>query len=150
MFSREQIKELKALGAVEHFDTILNSDFKRGTPHAMNVRVAELLDAARGQVVNRNLSCRSCVYELYKQAGRLYYDSLAEIQKENMEKARAAKKAKQTDPSTPGDAHLPAPDPSTPGDASTQEPLTPEVSTPEEDINNIVKSVEDANGQRKA
>lgn len=142
MFSREAIKELKALGAVEHFDTILNSDFKRGTPHAMNVRVAELLDAARGQVVNRNLSCRSCVYELYKQAGRLYYDSLAEIHKENLEKARAAKKAKQTDPSTPGDA-------------STQEPLTPEVSTPEvstpdpstpgenvEDINDIVKQVE--------
>ena len=131
MFSKEEIKELKTLGAVEHFDTILNSDFKRGTPHAMNVRVAELLDEARGQVVNRNLSCRSCVYELYKQAGRLYYDSLAEIQKENLEKARAAKKSKQQESAL---------EPSTPG----------EPSTPEEEINNIVKSVEDANGQRKA
>lgn len=142
MFSKEEIKELKTLGAVEHFDTILNSQYKRWTPHPMNVRVAELLDAARGQVVNRNLSCKSCVYELYKQAGRLYYDSLAEIQKENLEKARAAKKSKQT----PGDAHLP-----TPEEPSTQEPLTPEEpSTPEEEINNIVKTIEDANSQRKA
>lgn len=132
MFSKQDIKELKDMGAVEHFDTILNSDFKRGTPHAMNVRVAELLDAARGQVINRNLSCRSCVYELYKQAGRLYYESLAHIQKENLEKARAAKKAKQTDPSTPGEVtpqEQPTPDPSTPGEVV-------------EEINDIVKQVE--------
>lgn len=139
MFSKQDLKELKDMGAVEHFDTILNSDFKRGTPHAMNVRVAELLDAARGQVVNRNLSCRSCVYELYKQAGRLYYESLAHIQKENLEKARAAKKAKQTDPSAPGDAQLPAPDPST-SDPSTSDPSTPGEVV--EEINDIVKQVE--------
>lgn len=93
-FTKEQVKELREIGAVQHFDSVLNSNYKRGTTTRQDNIVADIYDEAVGIKISRNFSCKSCVFNLYRDAGTLYRNSLEYIKKENLRKAREAKAAK--------------------------------------------------------
>lgn len=95
LYSKEQIAELKKLDVIQHFKTVLDSDYKRGTSSTQDNKVADIYDAATGGKVSRNFSCKSCVFNLYRDAGKLYRESLEYQMKENLKKAREAKANKQ-------------------------------------------------------
>lgn len=95
LYTKEQIAELKKLDVIQHFKTVLDSDYKRGTSSIQDNKVADIYDAATGGKVSRNFSCKSCVFNLYRKAGELYRETLERMKKENMRKAREAKANKQ-------------------------------------------------------
>lgn len=94
LFSKEQIQQLKKIDVIKHFDTVLDSDYKRGTTSEQNNMVADIYDAATGGKVSRNFGCKSCIYNLYRNAGKLYRQSLDFQKKESMRIAREAKAQK--------------------------------------------------------
>ena len=91
-YTQEQIKTLKDLDVIKHFNTVLDSDYKRATSSEQDNTVADIYDAVTGGKVSRTFACKSCVYNLYRDAGRIYRNTLAHIQCENLKKAREAKK----------------------------------------------------------
>lgn len=94
-FTPEQIRQLKELDVIQHFNTVLDSEYKRGTTSEQNNALADIYDAATGGKVSRNFNCKTCVYNLYRNAGNLYRHSLDFIKKDNMRKAREAKDNKK-------------------------------------------------------
>lgn|SRR5574344_58399 len=82
LYSKEQIAELKKLDVIQHFQTALDSDYKRGTSSIQDNKVADIYDAATGGKVSRNFSCKSCVFNLYRKAGELYRETLEWMKKE--------------------------------------------------------------------
>lgn len=82
LYSKEQIAELKKLDVIQHFKTVLDSDYKRGTSSVQDNKVADIYDAATGGKVSRNFSCKSCVFNLYRKAGELYRETLEFMKKE--------------------------------------------------------------------
>ena len=82
LYSKEQIAELKKLDVIQHFTTVLDSDYKRGTSSTQDNKVADIYDAATGGKVSRNFSCKSCVFNLYRKAGELYRTTLEFMKKE--------------------------------------------------------------------
>lgn len=82
LYSKEQIAELKKLDVIQHFKTVLDSDYKRGTSSIQDNKVADIYDAATGGKVSRNFSCKSCVFNLYRKAGELYNETLEWMKKE--------------------------------------------------------------------
>ena len=82
LYSKEQIEELKKLDVIQHFQTALDSDYKRGTSSIQDNKVADIYDAATGGKVSRNFSCKSCVFNLYRKAGELYRETLEWMKKE--------------------------------------------------------------------
>lgn len=101
-YTKEQIKQLEDLGAVQHFNSVLDSQYKRGTSNDLDNQVADIYDAATGGKVQRTFACKTCVMNLYRNAGQLYRKTLqyfkqkqAEQQREQLRKAREAKEAKK-------------------------------------------------------
>lgn len=94
-YTKEQIARLKEIGAVQHFDTVLDSEFKRGTSSSVDNEVADIYDAATGGKVSRSFACKSCVYNLYQKAGLLYRQSVEALKRDNLQKARDAKSEKE-------------------------------------------------------
>lgn len=90
-YTKEQIKELKELNVIQHFDTVLDSQFKRGTTTRQDNAVADIYDEATGIKISRNYSCKSCIYNLYRDAGNLYRESVKFWQNESLKKARMQK-----------------------------------------------------------
>lgn len=82
LYTKEQIAELKKLDVIQHFQTALDSDYKRGTSSIQDNKVADIFDAATGGKVSRNFSCKSCVFNLYRKAGELYRETLEWMKKE--------------------------------------------------------------------
>lgn len=82
LYTKEQIAELKKLDVIQHFQTALDSDYKRGTSSIQDNKVADIYDAATGGKVSRNFSCKSCVFNLYRKAGELYRETLEFMKKE--------------------------------------------------------------------
>lgn len=82
LYSKEQIAELKKLDVIQHFKTVLDSDYKRGTSSVQDNKVADIYDAATGGKVSRNFSCKSCVFNLYRKAGELYRETLEWMKKD--------------------------------------------------------------------
>ena len=95
MYTKEQIKKLKELDVIQHFNTVLNSDYKRGTFKATDEAVANIYEQASGNKVSRNFSCKLCVFNLYRDAGKLYFESEKYWKQEAMKKAREAKQNKK-------------------------------------------------------
>ena len=95
MFTEEQIKQLEKLDVIRHFNTVLDSEFKRGTFRTTDEHLADIYEKATNTKVNRNFNCKNCVYNLYRNAGLLYRQSLEYIKKSKMEKVRQAKQNKK-------------------------------------------------------
>lgn len=94
-YTKEQMEELKELDVIQHFNTTLDSEYKRGTSSLQDNKVADIYDAATGGKVSRHFGCKSCVFNLYKSAGELYRKTLEHNKKEQMRKAREAKELKK-------------------------------------------------------
>lgn len=94
-FSKEQIKQLKDADVIKHFNTVLDSEYKRGTTDIQNNLVADLYDEVTGGKISRSFGCKSCVYNLYRNAGELYRKSVEFQKKESMRIAREAKENKK-------------------------------------------------------
>lgn len=91
MYTKEEMKKLKELDVIQHFDTVLDSQFKRGTFTTTDNAVADIYEEATNTKVARNFTCKSCVFNLYKNAGILYRESEKFYKQEAMRKAREAK-----------------------------------------------------------
>ena len=90
-FTKEQIKQLKDADVIKHFNTVLDSEYKRGTTDIQNNLVADLYDEVTGGKISRSFGCKSCVFNLYRNAGELYRKSVEFQKKESMKVAREAK-----------------------------------------------------------
>ena len=91
MFTKKQIKEIEKLDVVKHFNTVIDSQYKRGTTSTQDNSLADIYDEATGGKVSRNFSCKTCVYNLYRNAGMLYRKSIEFYKQEqlnNLQKAR--------------------------------------------------------------
>ena len=86
IFDGGQIKRLGLIGAVPHFYTAVNLQYKNNTSAKLNDEVADIYEKATGEVVSRNWACGHCAFELFRKAGVLYYNSLKK-QEENARKA---------------------------------------------------------------
>ena len=91
MFTKEQLKALKDLNVIQHFNTVLDSEYKRGTFKETDEKVADIYEDATGKKISRNFGCKICVYNLYRDAGKLYRESEKFYRNENLRKAREAK-----------------------------------------------------------
>lgn len=94
-YSKEQIKKLKELDVIQHFNTVLDSEYKRGTFKETDEKVADIYEEATGKQISRNFSCKLCVFNLYRDAGKLYRESELYYKQENLRKAREAKQNKK-------------------------------------------------------
>lgn len=94
-YTKEQILKIRELDVVKHFNTVLDSQYKRGTTSVQDTALADIYDAATGKKVSRNFNCKSCVFNLYRDAGKLYRETIEFQLKENLKKAREAKANKQ-------------------------------------------------------
>lgn len=97
-YTKQQIKELEDMGAVNHFNTVIDSQFKRGTTSDFDNKVADIYDAATGGKVNRNFGCKLCSANLYRNAGQLYRKSVAYYKQQKADQMRKAREAKQNKP----------------------------------------------------
>ena len=117
MYTEEEVKRLEELGAVELFNFILGSQFKRNTHRSVDEEVLTIYRNASGdKTYTPNLSCKNCVYDLYHRAAELWkkykeqitpvVKAVVEAVKEVDEKPKAKKSstsAKQTSAKqTPG------------------------------------------------
>ncbi len=98
MFTEEQIKQLEKLDVIRHFNTVIDSEYKRGTFRTTDEQLADIYETATNTKVNRNFNCKTCVFNLYRNAGLLYRKSLDYIKKSKMEKVRQAKQNKKNKP----------------------------------------------------
>lgn len=83
IFDGGQIKRLGLIGAVPHFYTAVNLQYKNNTSAKLNNEVADIYEKATGEIVSRNWACGHCAFELYRKAGVLYYKSLKKQEEEN-------------------------------------------------------------------
>ena len=76
MYSKEQLKELEKIGqTINHFATVTQSGFKRGSLIKEDNAVADIYEAATGTKVERTFGCKACCYNFYRKAAELYYES---------------------------------------------------------------------------
>lgn len=96
-YTKEQLKQIEELGVIQHFNTVIDSDYKRGTTAHQNETLADIYDAATGGKVSRHFGCKTCIMNLYRNAGQLYRKTLEynkQKQAEQLKKAREAKNKK--------------------------------------------------------
>ena len=72
MITEEQYNTLK--DAEEYFRTITIAQFKRVSPKNLDETILNTLDEITGTKHNRNLNCNVCLYNLYKEAAKYYFD----------------------------------------------------------------------------
>ena len=78
LFNKRQLDLLS--DAEEYFRQVKNG-FKRNSPHALDVRVYETLNEVE-PTQEPKYSCSKCVYNLYKRAMEIYFNSKEKIENE--------------------------------------------------------------------
>lgn len=78
LFNKKQLDLLK--DAEEYFRQVKNG-FKRNSPHALDVKVYETLNSIE-PTQEPKYSCSKCVYNLYKRASEIYFQSKEKIEDE--------------------------------------------------------------------
>ncbi len=78
-FTAEEMERLRPLE--EHLNTAYKLGFKRSTPISDNDIVADILEAASGQKYARNWNCSHCLYKVWSDAGKNYFETLAALKK---------------------------------------------------------------------
>lgn len=76
------------------FTTSLYYDYKRNTSSKDCLQLAEIYEKTTGLTVTRNFSCASCQLTLFKQLGRLYFDSVEYYKEEAEKESEMLKNAK--------------------------------------------------------
>ena len=87
-------KQLDLLSEAEEYFRQVKAGFKRNSPHALDVRVYEVLNSIE-PTQEPKYSCSKCVYNLYKRASEIYFNSKEKIENEK-------KDTKNNNPTTSG------------------------------------------------
>lgn len=66
-----------------HFDRALNQGTIVSPPRWLSERVCDILDLVTGKKHSRQLSCATCLFQIYKEAGKMYFDSLNTLKTKN-------------------------------------------------------------------
>ena len=82
LFNKKQLDLLK--DAEEYFRQV-KCGFKRNSPHALDVLVYEVLNEVE-PTQEPKYSCSKCVYNLYKRASEIYFNSKEKIENDGKEK----------------------------------------------------------------
>lgn len=82
LFNKRQLDLLSE--AEEYFRQVKNG-FKRNSPHALDVKVYEVLNSIE-PTQEPKYSCSKCVYNLYKRASEIYFQSKEKIENDGKEK----------------------------------------------------------------
>ena len=87
MYTEEQFQELAQYE--EQFRRAVNSNFARnpGRDHLVRIRSA-YMEATGTRWYPENYGCTACIVQLLKDAGRLWLDQKAEMEKEQLAKAQ--------------------------------------------------------------
>ena len=67
-------KQLDLLKEAEEYSRQVKNGFKRNSPHMLDVKVYETLNAVE-PTPEPKWSCSKCVYSLYKRASEIYFQS---------------------------------------------------------------------------
>ena len=78
-------KQLDLLSEAEEYFRQVKCGFKRNSPHALDVRVYETLNEVE-PTQEPKYSCSKCVYNLYKRASEIYFQSKEKIEDDGKEK----------------------------------------------------------------
>ena len=73
LFNGGELKKLEKVSG--YFYTAVNLSYKNNTTVEENNMVADLYERVTGEKVHRNWACPRCVFELYRKAGKIYYES---------------------------------------------------------------------------
>lgn len=73
-FNKKQIEQLQPYET--HFHTVIYAKYKRATSSRVNDFVANLYEDVTGEILDRNWSCATCVYNIFEKCGKLYYESI--------------------------------------------------------------------------
>lgn len=90
IYTKQQMKEL--VDAEEYFNSVVFCQYKRQSPITLNNKVTQILNEVTGSKHSLNSTCPKCVYNIFLDAGKLYfkskeyYDNLRKI---NNEKEKA-------------------------------------------------------------
>lgn len=95
MYTKKQLDRLKELDVIQHFTTVINSQYKRGTFRHVDEEVADIYENASGKKIQRNFTCKSCVFNLYKVAGELYFESEKYYKQKNLDNLKKARTVKK-------------------------------------------------------
>lgn len=74
-------KQLDLLSEAEEYFRQVRSGFKRNSPHALDIMVYETLNEVE-PTQEPKYSCSKCVYNLYKRASEIYFNSKEKIEDE--------------------------------------------------------------------
>lgn len=72
-FTKQQLKKLSPFE--KHFFNIQNYLYKEHTSPKDNETVADIWDNYTGEKCQRTWGCGQCVYKLFKNAGKVYFES---------------------------------------------------------------------------
>lgn len=59
-----------------YFSTVIKYNYKRNTTRQINDEVADVYERTTNEKLSRNYSCSSCVFNIFKTVGKLYFDSI--------------------------------------------------------------------------
>ena len=66
---------IKALEPAEEYFRQVQHGFKRNSPHALDVKVYEVLKSVNPNEPKPNYSCSKCIFELYRKCSKVYNES---------------------------------------------------------------------------
>ena len=78
-------KQLDLLSEAEEYFRQVKNGFKRNSPHTLDVKVYETLNSIE-PTQEPKYSCSKCVYNLYKRASEIYFQSKEKIENDGKEK----------------------------------------------------------------
>ena len=81
--TKEDMAVLKKYEAV--FNTVVHQNYKRGTTDADNRFIADFFDKVTGEKHSRNFGCSSCLFNIWKGVGTIYYNNAQRLMKEDLE-----------------------------------------------------------------
>ncbi len=73
---------IKALEPAEEYFRQVQHGFKRNSPHALDVKLYEVLKSVNPNEPKPNYSCSKCIFELYRKCSKVYNESKEKIENE--------------------------------------------------------------------
>lgn len=76
-FTEKQLKEL--WDAEIHFDNVVNRSCIRNAPEWLTKKIISIYEDATGETVKYKMNCPSCVMNIYRMIGKIYFADLKEL-----------------------------------------------------------------------
>lgn len=85
-FTKDEIELLKQ--AEQYFKTVIKYKYKSASPIKLNQLVAQLYDSKTKLHPKYNFSCSKCMYTLFNNCGKLYFESKEYWEKKALEETK--------------------------------------------------------------